>query len=148
MFEYLTMFILMVLPIGFVLRKVVLSTSALTDNAVSFVNQTARTLHIRKSKIVGSHSTTVGVIGDRQTASLDEVPVAQVAINNSRSHVQAATAQVTGGTGALAPSFNNSYETWDRDDFKLEADEALFLNIADDAGALDMNWSCTLHYET
>lgn len=130
------------------LRKVNLSTSALTDNAVSFVNQTARTLHIRKSKIVGSGSGTAAVLGDMQTASLDEVPISQAKVNDSRSHIQSANAQVIGGTGAIAATHENSYEVWGRDDLKLEPDEALFLNITDDVGALDMTWTATLHYET
>jgi len=148
MLEYFQIMMFAVLAFGLVLRKVNLSTSALTDNAVSFVNTTGEDLHMRKTVLKGAGQSTAGALGDNQTASLDEVPVTQAFVNDSRSHIQSAQAQVTGGTGAIDATYNNSVMAWGRGDLVLEPDEALFLNITDVSGALDLNWTATLFYET
>lgn len=131
-----------------ILRKVLIFTSALTNNAGSFVNQTARRLHIIISDISGLPESTAGAIGDASIASLDEVPTIQARSNDSRSHIQSASAQVIGGTGAIEAVYNNSSRRWNRNDLVLDPDEALFLNIEDTSGALDVGWAANLFYET
>lgn len=146
--EIITTLIFGILSMSLLLRKVVLSTSALQNNAVSFVNQTARTLHIRKIRMSGFAESTAGTLGDSATASLDEVPIAQNIVNDSRSHIQACQAQVAGGTGSVEATFDNSQQGFGRSDLMLEPDEALFLNTTDISGALDVTFSANIWYET
>jgi len=130
-----------------ILRKANVSSSALANNSASFVNVTARRLHIRKMKLTGRGSSTAAVLGDYQVCSMDEVPVTQQAINDSRSHIQSATAAVIGGTGAIAAQIGKDSLTFNRNDLVLDPDEAIFMNITDDNGGLDMQWNCNIWYE-
>lgn len=131
-----------------ILRKVLVSSSALTNNAGSFVNQTARRLHIIISDLRGLPESSAGVLGDSAVASLDEVPVIQAKVDDSRAHIQACSAQVIGGTGAVETVFNNSYRRWNQNELVLDPDEALFLNIDDTSGALDVTFGANLFYDT
>lgn len=128
------------------LRKVNIRTSALGNNSSSFVNQTARRLHIRK--IVMSQGTNAATaIGDISVASLDEIPVAQFRVNDSRSHIMGIQWSHDGGTGSLAGQSNRLVLSFNRGDLFLDADEALFLNTEDVNGAPPVNTSVQVWYE-
>lgn len=127
------------------LRKVLLRTSALGDNQASFVNQTARRLHIRK--IVGNAYANAAVaVGDLARCSLDEVPVMQAAVNDSRSHIDDMAFGV-GATGDLVGSRQRTVLSFNRDDLFLDPDEAVFLNTLDTVGAPPVNWSYNIWYQ-
>lgn len=129
------------------LRKVNITTSSLADNAASFVNQTSDDLHIKLIDLRGIPESTAGTLGDSQSCSIDEVPADQFNVNDSRSHVIGATAEVQGGTGSVEAVYNNAVMAFQRGDLVLEPDEALFMNISDISGALDMTWSGNIWYE-
>lgn len=148
MFEIIAQIALLTLMSVMVLRKANITSSALTDNAASFVNQTARRLHIILSALKGLPETTAAAVGDSAIASLDEVPLSQAKINDSRSHIQSAVAHTTGGTGAVEMAFTNSVYRWNRNELVLDPDEALFMNIEDVLGAPDVTFSANLMYDT
>ncbi len=100
------------------------------------------------SDLKGLPESTVAAIGDAAIASLDEVPVIQALTNDSRSHIQSASAQVPGGTGGIEATYNNSLLAWPRNALFLDPDEALFLNLDDTSGALDVTFSDNIWYET
>lgn len=148
MLQFLIYLLPLLLSIG-ILRKVVLSSSALQNNAVSFTNQTARRMHIRKSSLAFSMEAGAAIaLGDSALASLDEVPVIQAQVNDSRSHIQQASAQGSGGTGAIAATFESSVLTFNRNDLVLDPDESIFLNLLDIVGAMPVTASANLWYET
>ncbi len=127
------------------LRKVNIATTALTDNAGSFVNQTARRLHIRKS--IGTlRPSSAWVIGDLVESSLDEVPTNQATVNDSRSHIALLTGGGEGGTGGLFGK-DRVVLSWNRDDLVLDPDEALFVNNSDVSGAPPTRDSWNLFYQ-
>jgi len=129
------------------LRKVVLSSSTHTDNAVSFSNQTSRKLFVRKvvGRIIPSSS--AGVLGESVNYSLDEIPVRQSAVNNSRLHIATMSATVAGGTGSIALIADQVNLTFQRDDLMIDKDESLFANAADLAGTLASACSWNIWYQ-
>lgn len=130
-----------------ILRKALIVASSLVDNAGSFTNQTARRLHIRKIVLSILPSQAV-VLGDMMTASLDEIPISQFELDDSRTHIAGAVAQATGGTGAVAFTSNGAVISFNRNDLVLDSDESLFLNLSDIVGAMPVNVSANLWYET
>jgi len=129
------------------LRKAVIQSSALTDNAGSFVNVTADRLHIRLLDLVGYGEVTDAAIGDRQSCSIDEVPVDQHDVNDSRSHIMSANTAMIGGTAALSALPVSKVLPFNRNDMVLDPDEAIFMNISDIKGALDYGWTLNVWYE-
>lgn len=129
------------------LRKAMVSSSALTDNASSFTNETSSRLSVRKVVGRALPESTALVLGDEWIASLDEIPIAQHSTNDSRSHIAAISASATGGTGAVSATFNNSTLSFNRGDLVLDPDEALFLNISDVVGAADITASFNIWYD-
>ncbi len=129
------------------LRKVNVGSTSLTNNAASFVNQTADRLHIRK--VVGRvvNTTTASTIGDSATSSLDEVPVAQNIVNDSRSHIAQIQGKAPGGTGSAEPVADNVMLTFERGQLFLDPDEALFVNNTDVSGAMAAVFMWNLWYE-
>jgi len=128
------------------LRKALILTSTLANNAGSFVNQTARRLHIRKTiGTIWSNGNTV--IGDVSQSSLDEVPVQQI-VDDSRSHIDHITLATGGGTGGIGPTIaQRAVLNWNREDLVLDPDEALFVNTIDVAGAQPTASAWNLFYQ-
>lgn len=116
------------------LRKVNLATTSLTDNVASFVNQTARRLHMRKlvGRATGSAATAAG---DISKSSVDEIPDNQDSVNDSRSHIAVLDLATSGGTGAVAPVPQRLVISFNREDLVLDPDEAFFINNVDVVGA-------------
>jgi len=129
------------------LRKIVLSSSTLTDNARSFTNLTDKRLHIRKIRGYSTGSSTGQVVGDQATSSLDEVPVSQEGVNDSRSHIASTMAEVAGATGAVAATHTVITLAFNRGDLFLDVDEALFMNNQDVVGAMAWNFGWSIWYE-
>lgn len=129
------------------LRKALLSATVLQDNSASFTNLTNDRLHIRKIDLssVGGVATQ---IGDSASASLDEVPVDQSIVNDSRSHIASVTAVNTGGTGALISENSSKVLSFNRSDLVLDPDEALFWNLNDIVGAPPVRFNCNIWYES
>jgi len=126
------------------LRKAVIFASTLGDNAGSFVNETARTLHVRK--IVGTLQIAPTIVAlDRVASSLDEVPAQQGRVNDSRSHIALLMQGIGDATGAgLAPyKPDRIVLSFNRDDLKLDPDEALFVNNTDLTGtpSIEAMWN-------
>lgn len=124
-----------------------LATSALTDNAVSFVNTTDKRLHIRKIDGKPMPESTAAVIGDDWIASLDEQPITQAIVNDSRSHIMSISATGQGGTGGVDPALNSSLLSFNRNDLVLDTDEAFFVNVTDVSGAMDITATFNLWYQ-
>jgi len=148
MFEILTTIVFGILSMSLILRKVVLSTSALANNSASFVNSTSDRLHIIKSTLKWTPETGAAVaVGDMALASLDEIPQIQAQLDDSRSHIQSAVFTVPGATGGLAGVSENSHMEWNRNDLVLDVDEALFLNTLDIVGTPPVTATAVLFYE-
>ncbi len=94
------------------------------------------------------NESTAGVLGDAASASLDEIPVAQDIVNDSRAHICGVQAAVSGGTGALEAASDKIVLSFRRNDLVLDPDEALFVNTNDISGALDVTFSTNLWYDT
>jgi len=127
------------------LRRVLLRTSSLGNNQVSFVNQTARRLHIRKT-VGTAHANSAVAVGDLAEGSLDEVPVTQERTNDSRSHIDNMAFGV-GATGDLVGSRTRAVLSFNRNDLFLDPDEAIFLNTVDTVGSPPVNWLWNIWYE-
>jgi len=127
------------------LRKANIATTTLANNAGSFVNQTNDRLHIRK--IVGRIITPTAVIGDDVSTSLDEIPVTQENVDDSRSHIAAAHSACIGGTGAVTGTTGLIVLSFNRDDLVLDPDEALFVNNRDIGGTPSIVVSWNLWYQ-
>lgn len=131
------------------LRKVLLFSVSLTNNAASFVNTTAKDLHIMR--IV--HQLTVqGVLvaADSALSSLDEVPTAQIQSNDSRAHISG----VAVGTGTFSTNGGLNPTgvpqlvlNFRRGDLVLEPDEAIFMNNVDGAGTPTINARANIWYD-
>lgn len=131
------------------LRKVLLFSTALNDNAASFVNTTAKNLHIMR---IVHQATVQGVLvaADSMLSSIDEVPVAQAQVNDSRSCIS--VVQVGSGTfstnGGLNPGgVTQLVQNFRRNDLVLEPDEAIFLNNVDGAGTPTVNTRAIIWYD-
>jgi len=129
------------------LRKVNIRTSTLTDNAVSFVNQTADRLHMRKLVGRATNDGPASVLGDKALSSFDEIPVGQSDVTNSRAHIAQIEIAVTGGTGALAGIAQNIVLTFERNQLFLDPDEAWFVNNSDISGAGSFAFGWNIWYE-
>lgn len=130
------------------LRKVLLATATLQDNAQSFVNLTAERLHVKKIIIFGTIRGTL-VATDEARVSLDEVPTIQLGIDDSRSHIiggEMVNSSVS-TNGAIVPGKFYAVLTFARNELTLDPDEALFLNLADVAGAPTVVARCNIYYE-
>jgi len=147
MFDYYAQIVFALMASCLILRKVTLSTSALQNNAASFVNNTGKRLHIRKSTLAWMPETTATAIGDSAIASLDEQPVIQANVNDSRSHIQSATIVAAGATGQIEAMVNNSIMIFNRNDLVVDIDEAIFLNTSDVKGSIDATCTANLWYE-
>jgi len=132
------------------LRKALISSTLLQDNAGSFVNVTAKDLHIRKLKLSLRQGGAI-VRGDAYEASVDEVPAIQATVNDSRAHIQHGLIQASeqvgadGGTGLYGPQKDTM--TFERGQLVLEPDEALFLNTSDLGGAPTVITKLNIWYE-
>jgi len=124
-----------------------MASSALQDNAASFVNVTADRLHIRELDLRTSIESTAGVVGDAARCSIDEIPVSQMTVDDSRSHIMGLTSNVQGGTGAVEATAPTQTKFFDRGDLVLDPDEAIFMNLADVSGALDVGFTLNIWYE-
>jgi len=85
-------------------------------------------------------------VGDIAHFSLDEIPVTQLRINDSRSHVMGLI-WGAGATGDLAGSSERLVLSFNRDDLVLEPDEALFLNSEDIVGTPPVNATVNAFYQ-
>lgn len=128
------------------LRKVNIHSTVLTDNAASFVNQTADRLHMRK--LVGrARSRGASTIGDLASSSLDEIPVSQATVNDSRAHIAQVSLDADGGTAAVGMTASNVVLTFERGQLFLDPDEAWFMNNLDEVGAPPVRFSWNIWYE-
>jgi len=128
-------------------RKAVLRTATLGNNGASFVNQTAKRLHIRKVIVRAMNGGSATVLGDIAQCSLDEVPVIQMTTDDSRSHIAGTQCANVGGTGAIAMLTDREVLNFGRNDLVLDPDEALFLNTADVQGAPSFSGQAQIFYE-
>lgn len=129
------------------LRKAIISVTAKQNNAGSFVNVTAKDLHIRKIKL-SIKPVSVLVVGDSAGLSVDEVPTIQFETNDSRAHVAFAWFQNPESAGdGPATSAPRDTITFNRDQLVLEPDEALFVNTQDLGGDPTMQASVNIWYE-
>lgn len=108
---------------------------------------TSERLHIRKLDLTSKSESGNAILGDAAEASVDEVPVNQARLNDSRSHIMSATAVTIGGTGAIEFLPATKLLTFNRDDLVLDPDESLFLNLLDIAGNLDVTFSLNIWYQ-
>lgn len=131
----------------FALRKATVVVTALQDNAGSFVNVTAERLHIRELDLQPVSVSTAGVLGDAVTTSIDEVPVQQASVNDSRSHIMSISSAVEGGTGAIELSTKGKSKLFNRNDLVLDPDEALFVNTIDGGGTPAFRTNLNIWYE-
>jgi len=129
------------------LRKATLSTSTLQDNAASFVNVTAKRLHIRKIDMNFEVGAGTLVAADEATASVDEVPVTQLRVNDSRSHITGCNMTVPSLAGIAITGQTQKVISFNRNDLVLDPDEALFLNLADVGGAPPIDCQVQIWYE-
>lgn len=129
------------------LRKINLRTTSLTDNAASFVNESKDDLNIRKIFLTIRNTSTAVTIGERVSASVDELPVKQDAVTDSRAHILEANGAATGGTGAVAFTGGKASITFERGQLVLEPDEALFLNVQDLVGTPTVSINVNIFYE-
>lgn len=129
------------------LRKAIISVTTKQNNAGSFVNVTAKNLHVRKLKL-SIKPVSTQVAGDSALISIDEVPVLQFEVNDSRAHIAAAWFQNYEVVDA-APTTSSPKDTitFNRDQLVLEPDEALFVNTQDLGGDPTMQASVNIFYE-
>jgi len=128
-------------------RKVLLSSNTLTDNAASFVNQTARDLHILMTDHSVGPTGSATVIGDNVRSSLDEQPVAQASVNDSRAHISAVQTENSGATGAIDMPWRFKVLAFPRNALVLRPDDAVFLNNTDVSGAPPADTNCNIWYD-
>ena len=146
MLNLILLFIAAALVPSMVLRKINLTTTALGNNGDSFVNATGDKIHILETRL----KLTLGpnaALGDVATASLDEIPVAQDTVADSRSHISGVRASVSGATGATESDQVVETQVFERGDLTLDLDHALFLNTTDIDGAPPIAASCLIFYE-
>ena len=127
------------------LRKATIVSSALTNNAGSFVNVTGERLHIRLLDLAALSESDPGVSGDSAICSIDEVPIDQSLINDSRSHIMAISPAVEGG--GIESSTPQKALPFNRNDLVLDPDEAIFMNNTDVSGAMGVTFCLNVWYE-
>lgn len=127
------------------LRKVLLFTQSLTDNAVKFTNVSDGRMHIRK--IVGKMVISgAAVAGDRAHSSLDEVPTRQSATNDSRAHIASLDVQVaeqSTAVGHIGVQNDRLIMSLGRNDLVIDQDESIYVNNFDGGGtpAVENSWN-------
>ncbi len=129
------------------LRKALIAhAGAPAANSGSFVNETSKRLHVRKTvgTIIGNAADTIGEV---VVASLDEVPVTQHNIDDSRSHIDHTSYAVIGGTAAVIGTSGRAVLSFNRNDLVLDSDEALFSNSTAAIGAAQPQIAWNLWYE-
>lgn len=129
------------------LRKVQIATANLNDNAGSFTNLTSDRLHIRKMTLRVNNTSTNSVIGDIVTASVDEIPVSQDFVNDSRSHIMGVEMAADGATGSIKMRPARAHMEFNKNDLVLETDEAIFLNTTDIVGTPTVRTKLNMFYE-
>jgi len=129
------------------LRKVNIFTSALGDNSASFVNVTGDIFDLLRLDLTTVSESTAGTEGDAATCSIDEVPAAQVSVNDSRSHIMHIDGVVQAGTGGVEVNPQSKILAFNRGDLLLRPDEAIFMNTIDVSGALDVGFSLNVWYD-
>lgn len=114
----------------------------------SFVNVTARRLHMRKIVLAMQIRATVVAL-DQATISIDEIPVSQANVNDSRAHIMHVSQLIGDATGAGLASVNPDRQilTFNREDLVLDPDEAFYLNGQDDAGGASLEATCNFWYQ-
>lgn len=147
--EILNYLVPLLLTMGSVLawRKVLLSSSTLTDNAASFVNQTARRLHLLRTVHRLTSTGSAAAIGDNVRSSLDEQPVAQASVNDSRSHISAVETTTVGGTGVIDLMPVTLVLDFPRNALVMDSDDAIFLNNTDVSGAVPADANVNIWYD-
>lgn len=129
------------------LRKALVSSSSLQDNAASFVNVTAKQLNIRKLDLKSLSESTAAALGDSARCSIDEVPADQSSLNDSRSHIMSLDVAPIGGTGAVEVLQQQKVLSFNRGDLVLDPDDAIFMNIVNIVGSLDVGFALNIWYE-
>lgn len=129
-------------------RKVLLSSNVLTDNAASFVNQTARRLHILRTVHRLASTGSAAVLGDNVRSSLDEQPIAQASVNDSRAHISGIETTTLGGTGTIDLAPVILVQDWPFNALVMDPDDAVFLNNTDVSGAVPADANCNIWYDT
>jgi len=119
----------------------------LTDNMGSFVNVTAKRLHIRKLDLSGLILATIVTL-DQMALSVDEVPVTQQNVNDSRSHIMGIRGVIGDATGAGLAQTGDKTKilSFNRGDLVLDPDEAIFVNGAH-VGDPTVNINLNIWYE-
>lgn len=146
MIELIMIFVFATLSVALLLRKVQLSTTSQTDNAASFVNQTADRLHMRK--LIGTiRGAVADSIGEENTSSFDEIPVSQENVNDSRAHIALLVYGVTGGTASVLGEKDRIVLTFERNQLFLDPDEAWFVNNAQQIGTASPRSHWNIWYE-
>ncbi len=128
-------------------RKVNLASSSLAANAASFVNQTARDLHLLLTDHNIGPGVSVSVLGDTLASSLDEQPTAQHDVNDSRQHISSVRTCVQGGTGSTQLLPNSKVLAFPRNALVMRSDDAIFLNNEDQVGAPDADINVNIWYD-
>ncbi len=131
------------------LRKANIAVSGTPSaNMGSFVNVTARRLHIRKLDLSMIVSATVVAL-DQMALSVDEVPIVQQGTNDSRSHIMAVRSIVGDSTGAGLSGTPGSSKilSFNRNDLVLDPDEAIFLNGSNIVGDPTFDGNLNVWYE-
>jgi len=147
MFEFSAFILIGILGAIMALRKATVVSSNLANNAGSFVNVTAERLHIRLLDFRALPESDPGVSGDSAIGSIDEVPIDQSLVNDSRSHIMAVSSAVAGGSGAIEGTTMQKTMVFNRNDLVLDPDEALFMNLTDVSGAMGVTFSLNVWYE-
>ncbi len=129
------------------LRKAIIFSSVLSNNAGSFVNVTSDRLHIRMLDLVTVSESGASTPGDSAQCSIDEVPVAQVGVNDSRSHIMSAQSGAEGGTASVEATSGSKTLPFNRNDLVLDPDEAIFMNNIDVSGNLGVGFALNVWYE-
>jgi len=125
------------------LRHVQLVATALGDNQTSFTNTSDSTLKFRKL-LIEAMMTGGLVANDQARFSLDEIPIAQIATNGSRSHIIGVVVKV--GTD-LTSGRATKQIALAGDDLVLRPDESVFLNTTDVTGAATVECNVGIWYE-
>lgn len=152
MIEILLFIILGALAPALILRKAVLVVlgQVPANNMVTFTNTTDKRLHLRKLDL--TLNTTGAVAGDEMSISIDEVPIAQMFVNDSRSHIMGVTQSTSTDIGTAAASLTNQNAaqkvlSFQRDDLVLDVDESVYLNGVDSSGAPTFDGTLNIWYE-
>jgi len=87
-------------------------------------------------------------LGDNVRSSLDEQPVAQASVNDSRAHISGIEATTIGGTGVIDLAPVILVQDWPFNALVMDPDDAIFLNNTDVSGAVPVDTNCNVWYDT